>query len=243
MDRGSIKSISDNPVIMRLRETLSFFRTYARDIGRFLLYATFPVIIIENYLSYYATIYNYSPEIHFLPIIIHFLYQPIYTGGLIFLISRIVSGEKWRIKECLLVGLACWINLLFVNIISSLLIILGLIVFIIPGLVVFARLSLAEFNVVLERLSPIDALIQSNKVTKQFTWQIIGSVVLLSAMLLGVKLLISLVIETFSLKHLFIFMVSDLLIIILWSTFTILLFRFYDLANKALRQHDILPMQ
>jgi hypothetical protein len=228
-----------NSVILRLRETLSFFRTYARDIGSFLLYATFPVIIIENFLSYYATMYNYPPQMYALSIMIHFLYQPIYTGGLILLISKIVSGEERSVKECLLVGLACWINLLFVNIISSLLIILGLIAFIIPGLIVFARLSLAEFNVVLERQSPIDALVRSSRVTKRFTWQIIGSVVLLSAMLLGIKLLINLVIATFSLKYLPVFIISELVVIILWSTLTILLFRFYDLASKASQQHDI----
>ncbi len=236
-----MSSVADNPVIMRLGETFSFFRVYARDIASFLLYATFPVIIIENFLSYYAAVYDLSPEIKTLPIFIHFMYQPIYTGGLIFMISRLVSGDSWSVKESLLVGLGCWLNLLVVNVISSVLIILGLLAFIVPGLVIFARLSLAEFSVVLERLSPIDALLHSNRITRQFTWQIIGSVVLLSALLISVKILINTIVATFSLKHLFVFMVSELIIIILWSTITILLFRYYGLATKASRQNDIHP--
>jgi hypothetical protein len=236
-----MSSVADNPVIMRLGETFSFFRVYARDIASFLLYATFPVIIIENFLSYYAAVYDLSPEIKTLPIFIHFMYQPIYTGGLIFMISRLVSGESWSIKESLLVGLGCWLNLLVVNVISSVLIILGLLAFIVPGLVIFARLSLAEFSVVLERLSPIDALLHSNRITRQFTWQIIGSVVLLSALLISVKILINIIVATFSLKHIFVFMVSELIIIILWSNITILLFRYYGLATKASRQNDIHP--
>jgi hypothetical protein len=182
---------------------------------------------------------NLSPEIKSLPILIHFMYQPIYTGGLMFMISRLVSGESWGIKESLLVGLGCWLNLLVVHVISSALIILGLIAFIFPGLVVFARLSLAEFSVVLERRSPMDSLIHSNRITKRFTWQIIGSVVLLSALLLGVKLLINIIIATLSLKHLLVFMVSELIIIILWSNLTILLFRYYSLATNASQQHDM----
>lgn len=236
-----MRSLTGSPVIMRLGETFSFFRVYVRDIASFLLYATFPVIIIENFLSYYAAVYDFSPEIKSLPILIHFMYQPIYTGGLIFMISRLVSGEGWSVKESLLAGLGCWLNLLVVNVISSALIILGLFAFIVPGLVIFARLSLAEFSVVLERLSPIDALIHSNRITKQFTWQIVGSVLLLSGLLIGVKLLINIIITTFSLKHLFVFMVSELIIIILWSTLTILLFRYYDLATKAYQQNDIHP--
>lgn len=236
-----MRSLTGSPVITRLGETFSFFRVYARDIASFLLYATFPVIIIENFLSYYAAVYEFSPEIKSLPILIHFMYQPIYTGGLILMISRLVSGDGWSVKESLLAGLGCWLNLLVVNVISSALIILGLFAFIVPGLVIFARLSLAEFSVVLERLSPIDALIHSNRITKQFTWQIVGSVVLLSALLIGVKLLINIIITTFSLKHLFVFMASELIIIILWSTLTILLFRYYDLATKAFQQNDANP--
>ena len=236
MNHALTNKFKENFAIRPLIETLSFFRAYARDIATFLLYATFPVIIIENFISYYAIHYNFPFEIKHLPIIVHFLYQPIYTGGLIYLISKIVVGEKWDIKGCLSVGLSCWVNLLLVNIVSSLMVIPGLFAFIIPGLFIFARLSLAEFCVVLDRLSPMEALLHSNKMSRNFTWQIITSALLLSIILLGFQLLIHLVIVTLSLENIFIFMITELLIIILWSTFTILFFRFYDLAKKALRQ-------
>ena len=236
MDRTLSDRFKENFTIKPLIETFSFFRAYARDIVTFLLYATVPVIIIENFISYYAINYNFPFQIKHLPIIVHFLYQPIYTGGLIYLISKIVVGEKWDIKGCLSVGLSCWVNLLLVNIVSSLMVILGLFAFIIPGLFIFARLSLAEFCVVLDRLSPMEALLHSNKMSRNFTWQIITSALLLSIILLGFQLLIHLAIVTLSLANIFTFMITELLIIILWSTFTILFFRFYDLANKALRQ-------
>jgi len=236
MDRTLTNKFKENFAIKPLIETFSFFRAYARDIVTFLLYATVPVIIIENFISYYAINYNFPFEIKHLPIIVHFFYQPIYTGGLIYLISKIVVGEKWDIKGCLSVGLSCWVNLLLVNIVSSLMVILGLFAFIIPGLFIFARLSLAEFCVVLDRLSPMEALLHSNKMSRNVTWQIITSALLLSIILLGFQLLIHLAIVTFSLENIFTFMITELLIIILWSTFTILFFRFYDLANKALRQ-------
>jgi len=236
MDRDVIGGFKGNFVVRRLTETLTFFRVYARDIGKFLLYSTFPVIIVENFISYYAMTYDLPGEMRHLPIIIHFLYQPIYMGGLIYLISKIVSGETWSVKECLLTGLGCWANLLLVNIISSCLIILGLFALIVPGLYVFARLSLAEFIVVLGRVNCIEALHRSYTVTRGFTWQIIGSCLILSGLLLGLQFLIHLVIISLSLQSLIAFMVSELLVIVLWSTFTILLFRFYDLASRTLRE-------
>jgi len=236
MDRTLSDKFKENFAIKPLIETVSFFRAYVRDIVAFLLYATVPVIIIENFISYYAIHYSFPFEIKHLPIIVHFLYQPIYTGGLIYLISKIIKGEGWDIKGCLLVGLRCWMNLLLVNIISSLMVIFGLFAFIFPGLFIFARLSLAEFSVVIERLSPVEALYRSYKLSRGFTWQIIASALLLSIILLGFQLLIHLAIVTFSLENIVTFMITELLIIILWSTFTILFFRFYDLANKALQQ-------
>jgi len=236
MNHTLTNKFKENFAIKPLIETFSFFWAYARDIVTFLVYATVPVIIIENFISYYAINYNFPFEIKHLPFIVHFLYQPIYTGGLIYLISKIVVGEKWDIKGCLLVGLSCWVNLLLVNIISSLMVILGLFAFIIPGLFIFARLSLAEFSVVLDKINPMEALLHSNKMSRNFTWQIITSALLLSVILLGFQFLIHLAIVTFSLENVFIFMITELLIIIVWSTFTILFFRFYDLANKALRQ-------
>jgi len=236
MDRTLSDKFKENFTIKPLIETVGFFRAYVRDIVTFLLYATVPVIIIENFISYYAIHYSFPFDIKHLPIIVHFLYQPIYTGGLIYLISMIIKGEGWDIKGCLLVGLRCWVNLLLVNIISSLMVIFGLFAFIIPGLFIFARLSLAEFSVVLERLSPVEALYRSYKLSRGFTWQIITSALLLSIILLGFQLLIHLAIVTFSLENIVTFMITELLIIILWSTFTILFFRFYDLTNKALQQ-------
>ena len=237
-DRTLSEKFKKNFTVKPLIETFSFFRVYVRDIVTFLLYATVPVIIIENFISYYAMNYDFPLEVKHLPVILHFLYQPIYTGGLIYLISKIIEGEKWNIKGCLLVGLSCWINLLVVNIISSLFIILGLFAFIIPGLFIFARLSLAEFSVVLDRINPLEALYHSFKISKKFTWQIISSALLLSIILLGFQLLIHLLIVTLSLANIFTFMATELLIIILWSTFTILFFRFYDLANKELLQSN-----
>ncbi|MFO8164399.1 MAG: YciC family protein [Thermodesulfobacteriota bacterium] len=226
-------------VVMKpLIEAFRFFRVYMRDIVTFLLYATVPVIIIENFISYYAIRFNFPIEVKHLPIILHFFYQPIYTGGLIYLISRVLEGENWDVKGCLLVGVRFWANLLIVNVISSVMIILGLFAFIIPGVFIFARLSLAEFCVVLDKLSPIDALYHSNKISRDFMWQIIISALLLLVILLGCQLVIHLVIVTLSLENIVTFMVTELLIIILWSMFTVLFFRFYDLANNATRQSD-----
>ena len=232
MDNTLTKRFKDNFIIRRLIETFAFFKAHLVEIGKFFFILYLPVIVIELVLSYYIAGSLPPIKVLYFNILINYLYQPLYTGGFIYLISKTVSGEKWDMKGCLLVGLTCWGNLLVVNVISSVIIFAGLIAFIIPGVIAFARLSLAEYGVVLDGLDFKEAMLRSVKITKVFMWQIIGSSMVLFGILLLIKLLIQKIIADLSLDNSVIVVVSSLVSVILWSNFTILLFRFYDLANR-----------
>ena len=236
MENTLINTLMNNPSIKRLIETFAFFKAHVLLIGKFLIISTLPFIILEIFLSYYSTIVSYPLTIQYLSIIVGYLYQPIYTGGLIYLIYKIVADEQCSMKECLSVSLGRWGDLIIVNIISMVIIIAGLFAFIIPGFIAFARLSLAEYSVVINKFNPKKALINSNDITKAFTWQIIGSCFLLSGILLILELSIQIIINKLSIGNIFISAVSSLLSIILWSNFTILLFRYYDLSLRNAKQ-------
>ena len=236
MENTLINTLMNNPSIKRLIETFAFFKAHVLLIGKFLIISTLPFIILEIFLSYYSTIVSYPLTIQYLSIIVGYLYQPIYTGGLIYLIYKIVADEQCSMKECLSVSLGRWADLIIVNIISMVIIIAGLFAFIIPGFIAFARLSLAEYSVVINKFNPKKALINSNDITKAFTWQIIGSCFLLSGILLILELSIQIIINKLSIGNIFISAVSSLLSIILWSNFTILLFRYYDLSLRNAKQ-------
>ena len=226
-------------MIKRLVETFAFFKTFISDIVRFLLYTTLPILVVETWLSYHVA--NAEPEgiIGYAPFLIRFLYKPIYTGGFIYLISILVSESNWEIKGCLMVGLRNWQNLIIIYVVSSLIIVAGIVAFIIPGLIMFARLSLSEFFVVLERTNPKEAMLKSFKWSKPFTWEIIGCTFLLSIMFLIANLFLQLLGNAASLNPQVIFFLTAMLGIFLESMVNILLFRFYDLAIKAQRRLDI----
>ncbi len=232
MEKTLNNTLMNNPSIRRLIETFAFFKANVFLIGKFLIISTLPLILLEIFLSYYGTTVSFPITIRYLSIIIGYLYQPIYTGGLIYLIYKIVIDEQCNIRECLSVSLLRWADLIIVNIISTVIIIAGLFAFIIPGFIAFARLSLAEYSVIINNFNPKKAIMNSNDLAKQFTRQIIGSCFLLSGILLIIELLIQIIINKLSIGNIFISAVSSLISIILWSNFTILLFRYYDLASK-----------
>lgn len=229
-------TLMNNPSIRRLIESFAFFKANVLLIAKFLIIATLPLILIEIFLSQYGTRVSFPITIRYLSIIIGYLYQPIYTGGLIYLIYKTVNDDQCTIAECISVSLLRWADLVIVNIISSIIIIAGLFFFLIPGLIAFARLSLAEYSVIINKLNPIKAITHSNNLTKPYTWQIIASCFLLSGILLIFELLIQLIINKLSIGNIFISAIASLVSIILWSNFTILLFRYYDLSSKNNQQ-------
>jgi hypothetical protein len=149
----------------------------------------------------------------------------------------LVSEDNWDIRKCLEVGLKSWQNLIIVYFASSVIIIAGIIAFIIPGLILFARLSLSEFVVVLEKATAKKAITKSYGISKPFTWAIIFSTLLLSFVLAAINLLVQYGANAISLNRYLLFMIVALLGIFLESIVSILLFRFYDLSIKA--QNDL----
>lgn len=223
-------------MIKRLVETFAFFKTFAADIVKFLLISAFPIVLIETSLSIYIIESEAQGFIKYVPSLLHLLYKPIYTGGFIYLISLLVSQGNWDIRKCLSVGLNNWQNLIIVYFASSVIIIAGVIAFIIPGLILFARLSLSEFVVVLEKASAKKAITRSYGISKPFTLEIIGSTLLLSLILAAINLLVQFGANAISLNRYLLFVIIAMLGIILESIVSILLFRFYDLSIKAQRE-------
>jgi hypothetical protein len=224
-----------------LVETFAFFKTFAADILKFLLIAAFPIVVIETSVSMYIIESDAQGFMKYMPSLLHLLYKPIYTGGFIYLMSRLVSEGNWDIRQCLGVGLNNWQNLIVVYFASSVIIIAGIIAFIIPGLILFARLSLSEFVVVLEKAGPKSAITRSYGISKPFTLEIIGSTFLLSLLLAAVSLLVQFGADAISLNRYALFLIVSMLGIILESTVSILLFRFYDLSINAQSGMDNTP--
>ena len=165
--------------------------------------------------------------------ILNFFYQPIYTGALIYQLARLEAGQPWTIREGFIIGVRMWDKLLLVNLVSLALTLTGLMAFIFPGLIAYARLALAEFRVVLAGDSPKDALRSSFKMTRPYTLPIIACTAVLSGFFLAAQLAIEWMANAMALPLLLPEALNTLLSVVLMVLLTILLFRFYGLANEA----------
>lgn len=106
------------------------------------------------------------------------IFGPIYVGAMIYALSRIKQGQRPTYSEAIVVGLRNWGKLFVAQLIAGILILLGLIVFIVPGIVLLVRYAFLNPAVVLEGATPGEARRRSTELTSGIRWQIFGAGIL-----------------------------------------------------------------
>ena len=105
--------------------------------------------------------------------------KPIYTGGLIALISSLATGQGKTIFNCLWLGILRWPFMFMANVMTSLVIFAGLMLFVLPGIWLFTRLFLVPYLVMIDRQSPLNAMINSYQYTKGYSLTIFNDILIL----------------------------------------------------------------
>jgi hypothetical protein len=225
---------NDQSPLRRLLEAAIFFKAYGREILGFFLVFYVPVLLVNLVLPGMAgDAAESGGRLPLMSFFFTFLYQPVYTGALIYQLARLEAGQPWSVREGFIVGVTLWDKLLLVNLVSLAFTVMGLLAFIVPGLIAYARLSLAEFRVVIDRDRPKEALKGSFERTRPFTLQIIASTSVLFAIFLATEVVVERFADGLGLSPLLTLGINSLVSIVMLLNLTILLFRFYGLAFPA----------
>jgi hypothetical protein len=158
-----------------------------------------------------------------------FLIYPLSTGAQVSLYYKIINGANLDLMKCISESKKYLANLVIGTFIYLLLTLLGLIVFIIPGIVIGVRLSFYCFLIVYENYQPIDALRASYQITKGSTWQIANPLLMLSIPIVVTNILIQELLIKFDLYNIISGTILDLFFSIFGWLGLILIFRFYCL--------------
>jgi len=101
----------------------------------------------------------------------------VYVGS-IYLYSKSNAKEEVTAKKAFNEGASSHLASVFLgSIFSVILIVIGLILFIVPGIILLARLSLMPFAIVEEDLGPVKAIRRSLQLTKGHTMEMLGVMV------------------------------------------------------------------
>ena len=157
--------------------------------------------------------------------------KPVYTGGLIALIYSLATGQGKGISNSLLAGIIRWPYMLLANVMTSLLIFVGLIAFLLPGIWLFSRLFLVPYLVMLKNQTPFEAMYNSFQYTKGYTLTILTDVFfLVIVFILGIAIL-----SVFQLLHPLVI----LLFLLLFQTMAyVVYYRHYEILLDKTQDQD-----
>ncbi|WP_129210867.1 YciC family protein [Candidatus Pseudomonas adelgestsugas] len=101
------------------------------------------------------------------------LVYPLYTGALIMFLDARTHGKSPNTKDIWTIALNLWPRFALLTAISTLLILLGLSLYVLPGLCLMVILAFAEYLLVLRSMSVLEAMKESVRLTHRRFWLIL----------------------------------------------------------------------
>ncbi|QVI86533.1 YciC family protein [Pseudomonas viridiflava] len=149
-----------NPLTV-IQDSLYFFR---RNLGSILMLCL-PLVVLEA-LAKQALGSAMSAETSpAYSLVIGLFFYPLYTAALILFLDARTRGEEPATRDLLAMALRLWPTFAVLSAMSTLLIMFGLSLLVVPGIWVMIKLAFSEYLLVLRRLTPFMALRESMLMT------------------------------------------------------------------------------
>lgn len=185
-------------------------------------------------------IYN-NPDISIvgiiqLPMMIEGIFSPLYIGAMVYALYKIKIGQAVSYNEAIGVGVKNWFNLFTARFIAGLLVSLGLIALIIPGIVLMVRYSLLDAAVIIENKGVHDSRKRSVELTTGKRWQIFNAAILFHFIYFSFSVLIYAPLGLIESKALMPFEIAvDCLLDVVYAVIQIVIFLFYWESKNKLK--------
>ena len=225
-----------------LKDIFQFFKKNIWPISILTLAIEFPYILIQNIHYFSNTSSEFSNTVGLILLMATLIIYPLSTGAQISLYAMIIRETRIDLKKCVSRSRKHLFNLLVGSLIYIFLTFLGLLLFIVPGIIIAARLSFYCFFIVLDDLKPVDALKKSAQVTKEYAWRLVNSIIIVGFLLVVPLLLTQLLLDQIGLYNLYFGTLVDSLFSILGWLSLILVFRFYCLYKEKVKDVNDPPL-
>jgi hypothetical protein len=164
-------------MIERFSEALRLLISNIWLLSAIILTVWLPANIVINYVSYNTSTKD-PMDLLTITLLLQTIFAPISIGAVVHALYRIKSGHQVTYKEAMSVALSKWSIMLFARLYAGILIGLGLIALVIPGIVLAVRYSLLEETIIIEDKRMSESLARSKELTSGRRWEIFWSVIL-----------------------------------------------------------------
>lgn len=157
-----------NPLSV-LRDSLYFFRRHLTSILQLCL----PLVVLEALATQllYSQLGDEASAAY--GMLVSLLFYPLYSAALILYMDTRSNGQAPPKRDLFARALQLWPTLTLLITISSLLIMAGMALFVLPGIWVMINLVFAEYLLVLRGMPVVAAMRESARMTTGYFWQIL----------------------------------------------------------------------
>lgn len=155
-----------------LQDSLYFFR---RNLSSIVLLCL-PLVVLESFSKQAlsaALAEDASPAYELL---VGLLFYPLYTSALILFLDARTRSEQPRKRDLMAMALRLWPTFAVLSALSTLLIMLGMSMFVIPGIWVMIKLVFSEYLLVLHGMTPMAAMRESFRMSQGHFLRILACV-------------------------------------------------------------------
>ncbi|KOX99946.1 YciC family protein [Pseudomonas nunensis] len=145
-----------------LRDSLYFFK---RNLGQ-IVQLCLPLVIFEAFLQQMVDNTAGPDGFPGYSVIVGLLVYPLYTAALILFLDARSRGESPRIRDLLATSASLWPRFALLTALNTLLILLGLSLYFLPGIWLMVTLAFAEYLLVLRGMGPLAAMKESLRLTR-----------------------------------------------------------------------------
>ena len=149
-----------NPLTV-IQDSLYFFRRHLVSI----LVLCLPLVVLEALAKQALASAMSSDASPAYELIAGLFFYPLYTGALILFMDARSRGEEPHTRDLLAMAVRLWPTFAVLSGMSTLLIMFGLSLFVIPGIWVMIKLAFCEYLLVLRKLTPFMAMRESMLMT------------------------------------------------------------------------------
>lgn len=157
-----------------LRDAWFFFRQNLLQI----ILLCLPFVLVEALIRQQLEGVVAAAQVPLYDVLLGLLFYPLYSAALILFIDACSRGEQPARGALIAASLSLWPRFVLLAGISTLAIMLGASLFILPGLWLMVRLVFSDYLLVLRGLSPLQALQESLQLTRGHFWPLLACVLL-----------------------------------------------------------------
>lgn len=208
-----------------------FFRHVALY-AALVLFIWLPANLMINYYRSRVDDPKASADLILLSLTVQLVFSPIIAASILYASDRLLAGDRVAFFDAISQGMNHWIPLFMARMTAQVLIALGLLAFIIPGVVLSIRWALLDSVVVFEQQR--EPRSRSYALVTGKEWQILGASVLFQAVLLAIGGAFEIVLDHMpSIDNMWFRTILDCSICVLVSVYGILLYLYYRESMDA----------